>query len=50
MLDYEFFRVMLPCHESFRVAGTTSSHDRFMIEEKEKETILEDTYETRRIR
>ena len=36
---------MLSFHECFPVAGTTSSHERMMIEEKEKETILEDTYE-----
>lgn len=40
---------MSSCHECFLVAGTIFSHDKMMIEKKEKETILEDTYEAAKI-
>jgi len=38
---------LLSSHEWFLVVGIISFHDRIMMEENKKETMLEDTYEAK---
>ena len=44
------FWLMSACHEWFSIVGILSYHDRMMMEEKEKDTILLDTYKAKQIR
>lgn len=43
-------RLLLSCHEWLLVISTLSYHDRMMMEEKEKETMLEEIYGAKGIR